>query len=407
MKKSTILTALFTLLLCQAQAQYNALSFDGSNDFINCGNPTAFQSNSITLEAWIKANPAPGYRAIITKQWAYGLYLSNNILISHLYNVGDLSTGVNVADGIWHHVAFTLSTGTATVYLDGVAKASRSGYSITNQNSNVLIGEGGPSAGQYFNGSIDEVRIWNVARTQAQIQASMNSAISSGTGLVAAYHFNQGTANGNNSSVTTLMDASGNNNNGTLNNFGLSGSNSNWVSGPSVLPVELSSFQATAQEKSVQLEWRTSSETNNQGFEVLHSSDAVQWQALGFVEGYGTTAEGRTYSFQHLNPGSTRNYYRLKQVDFDGRFEFSKVVFVALERAGIRPRVFTTITDGVVKIKNYGEELPQVSVYSTNGQLLLTAKSSSQVDLSALRAGIYLVQVKSEKGIVTERIIKQ
>jgi Concanavalin A-like lectin/glucanases superfamily/Secretion system C-terminal sorting domain len=407
MKKSTILAILFTLFFFQAQAQYNALSFDGSNDFIDCGNPAAFQSNSITIEAWIKANPASGYRAIVTKQWAYGLYLSNNILISHLYNVGDLSTGVNVADGIWHHVAVTLSAGTVTVYLDGVAKASQSGYSIVNQNSNVLIGEGGPGAGQYFNGSIDEVRIWNVARTQAQIQASMNSAISSGTGLVAAYHFNQGTANGSNSSVTTLTDASGNNNNGTLNNFSLSGTNSNWVSGPSVLPVELSSFQAIVQEKAVQLKWRTSSETNNQGFEVLHSSDAIQWRALGFVEGYGTTSEGRAYNFQHFNPGSTGNYYRLRQVDFDGNFELSKVVFVALEGARIRPRISPTLTDGLVKIENYGKELPQISVFSSNGQLLMAAKASSQMDLSALRTGMYLVQVKSEKGLVTERIMKQ
>lgn len=406
MKKSTILTALFILFLFQAQAQYNALSFDGSNDFINCGNPAAFQSNSITIEAWIKANPASGYRAIVTKQWAYGLYLKDNILISHLYNVGDLSTGVNVADGIWHHVALTLSAGTATVYLDGVAKASYSGYSIVNQNSNVLIGEGGPGAGQYFNGAIDEVRIWNVARTQAQIQASMNSAISSGTGLVATYHFNQGTANGSNSGVTTLTDASGNNNNGTLTNFGLSGTSSNWVNGPSVLPVKLSSFQARAQEKSVQLEWRTSSETNNQGFEVLHSSDALQWQALGFVEGYGATAEGRAYSFQHLNPGSTGNYYRLRQVDFDGSFEFSKVVFVVLEGVGIRPQIFPTFTRGMVKIENYGEVLPEVSVFNTNGQLLMTAKRSNQVDLSALRAGMYLVQVKSKTGIVTQRVLK-
>lgn len=406
MKKSTILTALFILSLFQAQAQYNALNFDGSNDFIDCGNPTAFQSSTITVEAWIKASPATGYRAIVVKQFAYGIYVKDNILITYLYQVGDLSTGVNVADNTWHHVAITLVGGTLTVYLDGVQKNQRTGYNLVHQNSALLIGRGGPTETQYFNGSIDEVRIWNVARTQAQIQATMNSAISSGTGLVAAYHFNQGTANGNNSSVTTLMDASGNNNNGTLNNFNLNGTSSNWVSGPSVLPVELSSFQATAQQKSVQLAWRTSSEANNQGFEVLHSSDATQWQALGFVEGYGTTAEGRSYSFQHLNPGSTGNYYRLRQVDFDGHFEFSKVVFVALERAGIRPRVFPTIADGVVKIENYGEELPQVSVYSTNGQLLMLAKGSNQVDLSALRAGMYLVQVKSKTSIVTQRVLK-
>jgi hypothetical protein len=61
----------------------------------------------------------------------------------------------------------------------------------------------------------------------------------------------------------------------------------------------------------------------------------------------------------------------------------------------------------MIKVENYGEVLPEVSVFSTNGQLLLTDKGSNQLDLSALRAGMYLVQVKSEEGIVTERIMKQ
>lgn len=61
----------------------------------------------------------------------------------------------------------------------------------------------------------------------------------------------------------------------------------------------------------------------------------------------------------------------------------------------------------MVKIENYGEVLPEVSVFNTNGQLLMAVKRSNQVDLSALQAGMYLVQVKSETGIFTKRIMKQ
>lgn len=407
MKKMITLLFLLLGLLSGAQTQNNALNFDGINDFVNCGNHPAFQSNTITMEAWIKAKPASGYRGIVTKQGAYSLYLSNNILISHLYNVTDLSTGIDVADDTWHHVALTLSGGTVTVYLDGVVSATYFGYNVNDQTKNLLIGEGAPNFGQAFNGSIDGVRIWNVARTQTQIQSTMNSNTPSGTGLVAAYYFNQGSANDNNSSVTTLTDATENNHNGTLNNFALNGTSSNWSSGATALPVKLSSFQALAREKSVQVQWTTANETNNQGFEVLHSTDAVEWKALGFVEGYGTTAEPRNYTFQHLNPSPLGNYYRLRQVDFDGQVEFSKVIFTFAEGSASKPYVFPTLTNGIVKIESAGEKLDEILIFSSNGQMLMRGKASQQVDLSNCPSGLYWIELVGGRSKITQRVFKQ
>jgi len=407
MRKLTTLIFLLLGLLSAIQAQNNALNFDGVDDFVNCGNPTAFQSNKITMEAWIKAKPASGYRGIVTKQGAYSLYLSNNILISHLYNVTDLSTGINVADDTWHHVALTLSGGMVTVYLDGVARANYSGYIVNDQTKNLLIGEGAPDYGQAFNGSIDGVRIWNVARTQAQIQSTMNSNTPSGTGLLAAYYFNQGSANNDNSGVTTLTDATGNNRNGTLYNFALSGTSSNWSTGATALPVKLSFFQALTQEKSIQLQWITANETNNQGFEVLHSTDAYVWQVLGFVEGHGTITEPSSYTFQHLNPSPLGNYYRLRQVDFDGKAEFSKVIFAFAEGSGNKPYVFPTLTNGLVKIESAGKKLDEVLVLNSNGQIVLRNNASTQIDLSNWSAGVYWVQLISGRNKVMQRVLKQ
>lgn len=407
MKKLTTLLFLLLDLLSAIHAQNNALNFDGVNDFVNCGNPTEFQSNTITIEAWIKAKPASGYRGIVTKQGAYSLYLSNNILISHLYNVTDLSTGINVADDTWHHVALTLSGGTVTVYLDGVVRATYSGYSVSEQTKNLLIGEGAPNFGQAFNGSIDGVRIWNVARTQAQIQSTMNSNTPSGTGLVGAYYFNQGSANGNNGGVTTLTDATGNNRNGTLENFALSGTSSNWSTGATALPVKLSSFQAIAQEKSIQLQWTTANETNNQGFEVLYSTDAYVWQMLGFVEGRGTITEPSNYTFRHLNPSPLGNYYRLRQVDFDGKAEFSKVIFAFAEGSGNKPYVFPTLTNGLLKVESAGEKLDEILVLNNNGQVLLRSTSTQQIDLSKWSTGVYWVQLISGRNRVTQKVVKQ
>jgi hypothetical protein len=78
------------------------------------------------------------------------------------------------------------------------------------------------------------------------------------------------------------------------------------------------------------LQWQTASETNNQGFEVEHSLDNRTWKTLGFVSGEGTTYEKQTYSFLHQKPGRGVNYYRLKQMDYDGVFEYSDVVSVQL-----------------------------------------------------------------------------
>lgn len=99
------------------------------------------------------------------------------------------------------------------------------------------------------------------------------------------------------------------------------------------LPVELSTFTATVENKNVKLKWVTVSEKNNNGFEVEKSLNDGDFQKIGFVSGKGTTTEKHTYSFadNDLNQGSYS--YRLKQVDYDGSFSYSKVVNVEIENA--------------------------------------------------------------------------
>ncbi|HEX9250802.1 MAG TPA: M14 family zinc carboxypeptidase, partial [Ignavibacteriaceae bacterium] len=87
-----------------------------------------------------------------------------------------------------------------------------------------------------------------------------------------------------------------------------------------IIPVELSSFTAIAQDEIVMLNWVTSTETNNMGFDIERRSTASNsgWQKLGFVSGKGTTTEKSAYSFADNNPVEGKSYYRLKQIDFDG-----------------------------------------------------------------------------------------
>ncbi len=95
------------------------------------------------------------------------------------------------------------------------------------------------------------------------------------------------------------------------------------------VPVELASFYATATTSTVLLDWTTESETNNYGFEIQRRTDAAsEWLSLGFVKGNGTTATPQHYHFVDQEIKESTYEYRLKQIDFDGSFEYSQTIQV-------------------------------------------------------------------------------
>ncbi len=102
----------------------------------------------------------------------------------------------------------------------------------------------------------------------------------------------------------------------------------------SIVPVELVSFTANTNGNIVTLNWFTSTETNNSGFEIERSShtgrsrNMTEWESIGFINGNGTTTETQSYSFTDNNLASRKYFYRLKQIDFDGTFEYSNDVEV-------------------------------------------------------------------------------
>jgi len=100
-----------------------------------------------------------------------------------------------------------------------------------------------------------------------------------------------------------------------------------------IVPVELSTFTAAADNYKVELNWTTSSELNNRGFEVqkLQNNKITRlqdWKTIGFIEGNGTTTETRSYSFIDDKVSSGKYSYRLKQIDFDGTYTYSNEVLV-------------------------------------------------------------------------------
>jgi photosystem II stability/assembly factor-like uncharacterized protein len=109
-----------------------------------------------------------------------------------------------------------------------------------------------------------------------------------------------------------------------------------------VVPVELTGFTAIVNGNDVQLNWTTKTELNNSGFEVLRSEDDQNWEKVAFIPGFGTTTEARNYSFsdEQLKGGSYS--YRLKQIDYDGSFEYSDIV-----------NVFVSIPEVFILEQNY------------------------------------------------------
>ncbi|EJF11150.1 SGNH/GDSL hydrolase family protein [Pontibacter sp. BAB1700] len=142
------------------------------------------------------------------------------------------------------------------------------------------------------------------------------------------------------------------------------------------LPVELHSFKGKPTQSGVQLDWETASEQDNAYFEVQRSQTATEFAVIGRVEGSGTTSLPQSYTFQDTEAGNGVNYYRLRQVDFDGTDNFSPVLAVSLMQATTEEmRVYPTRTksDSPVTVQMLAlqpMEKFSISIYTLEGKLV-------------------------------------
>lgn len=173
----------------------------------------------------------------------------------------------------------------------------------------------------------------------------------------------------------------------------------------SILPVELNSFQGQPTSAGNLLNWRTASEENNEGFEVQKSKDAMDWESIGFVEGKGTTVGFNSYEFVDRFPFLEQNYYRLKQMDYDGKFAFSNIISIKTTQKANEIRIYPNPTTGKIEITAVEEG--QITILNSFGAIVKeTAMTTSTLDISALPSGIYFISINAGNQIITERIIK-
>jgi hypothetical protein len=201
-----------------------ALDFDGTDDFIDCGNSSSVNiTDAITLEAWIKSDKFETTQAIIKKNGSssgYELSLSKDGEVFFRLNKSSshklIANSLYPHDGnTWMHIAATYDGTEQKIYINGSVEDSVSGPSSINTNSNnLVIGVNADNHSNFpFDGAIDEVRLWNIARNEAEIQSTMCEKLTgSETGLVGYWRFD----NVNGASVDDLTS---NNNDGTMQNM--------------------------------------------------------------------------------------------------------------------------------------------------------------------------------------------
>jgi hypothetical protein len=173
---------------------------------------------------------------------------------------------------------------------------------------------------------------------------------------------------------------------------------------PIVLPVELTHFSGRKTDKQISLNWETASETNNQGFKIEHADDGETWEKMGFVNGKGTTTEVNQYEFIHENPNAGKNYYRLKQIDVDGNYEYSKVINIEYsehEELVIIPNPST----GIINIFGIGKG--KITILDTSGRVVKEQLvTGEEVDISDLPMGIFFIRIWSGNQSFSKRIMK-
>jgi hypothetical protein len=236
----------------------NALDFDGANDYVSIGAVAELVGSDYTIEGWFKIAASTSGDMIVN---GYPVPGSGNYFSIEINGTGtlrflhrqpaassgglDISSTTVVIGGNWHHFAAVKSgDGKIRLYVDGVLEATSVG-TISNFSSAPTIELGRNSNNtRFFDGVIDEIRIWDIARTATEISNNMSMPLSgSEMNLVAYLPLDEGTACGNNTGLTTTSDLTGNYG-GTLQNFNLTGSladpcQSNWTNGFPGLSVSL------------------------------------------------------------------------------------------------------------------------------------------------------------------------
>lgn len=177
----------------------------------------------------------------------------------------------------------------------------------------------------------------------------------------------------------------------------------------SAVPVELMFLKGAAIDGGIQLAWQTASEQNNEGFEIERSLNAKDWKQIGFVAGNGTTVEAQNYSYLDESAFANLQYYRLKQIDYDGQYEYSDIIAV---RRADKTEALSVYPNPVQQSLNYQvgdmDAVESVQLYDIYGKLLKTANViNGELSMADVAVGTYILVVQTPQKSMQQLVVKR
>ncbi len=182
------------------------------------------------------------------------------------------------------------------------------------------------------------------------------------------------------------------------------------VLGTGTLGVKITGFTAWKNNKEIILNWKTSSEINNRGFEIQKSVEGINWNKIGFVNGSINSSVEKTYQFTDVNPLSGKNFYRLLQLDIDNKATYSPVVSVKFLQQGVYT-ISNNPGNGLyhLHIESTIEKI-NYSIIDANGRKIISKVNNGTqdqiIDITNYSSGIYLLRIQKGNDLFTEKLIK-
>ncbi|KAA0253008.1 MAG: T9SS C-terminal target domain-containing protein, partial [Chlorobiota bacterium] len=459
--------------------QLRALQLDGDNDHASIPLDLTAFPEEFTFEAWVYwEGGVPGQRVFDfgndTQTYMYFTPSNGANARFAITTSGEAGEqGINASSPLtpntWNHIAITIDTPstTAKLYINGLLTDSLAALTtfpgdliFTYYNhigaSNDLV------EGSFFNGKIDEVRIWSVALDKDTINEWKYRYVTpdhpNWANLVSYYKLNETSGTTIANQLDTLLYGTLSGGATFVTDLGASpidrgvakwtlemkddsvfiaanyqpsvwsredGYNDGYMyllwekNGLNPLPVELISFTARATSAGITLNWETATEISNAGFEIERKTPGRDWQKIGFVEGHYTTNSPKYYSFTDPDRSilTGRVSYRLKQIDTDGAFEYSNTITVeagtpsAFKLDQNYPNPFNPET-----VIGYALPVPgevNISVFNALGEQVVTLvdgvheAGNHQVTFNAsnLPSGLYFYRMTSGKFTSTRKMI--
>ena len=182
------------------------------------------------------------------------------------------------------------------------------------------------------------------------------------------------------------------------------------------MPVQLFAFKGTLNNNEIDLHWQTATEVNNYGFEVQRSADKISWSDIGFVPGNGNSNSPKYYSFIDNSVPVGINFYRLKQEDTDGKFEYSNVlefncvISTKVELSQNYPNPYNPVS--TIEYSIPSNSMVSLKVYDILGREVATlvnemqnaGKHSVNFNGSNLASGIYFYVLSTDKIVLSKKM---